>query len=76
VNGTWGGLIYLVAAGGLGYLLVTGNLAKLTAYATRGIGGTPEAGVPLQAEHPIKLLAFRGTAPGGIRLRTRGGGTW
>lgn len=76
MSGAWGGLIYLVAAGGLGYLLVTGNLAKLTAYGTRAMGGTPTAGVPLQAEHPITLPAFRGAAPGGIRLRVAGGGTW
>ncbi len=66
------GLLYLGTAVLLAYLWVTGNLAKVTAYATRSAGGRPKEGVALQAEHPIKLPAFR--APGGIR--TAGGGSW
>lgn len=66
MSGARGGLLYLAFAGSLGYLWVTGNLAKLTAYAVRASGGTPSPGVTLQDQKPITLPAYRGAAPGGV----------
>ncbi len=60
MNGARAGLLYLAAAGILGYAWVTGNLAKVVDYATRAAGGTPTGGAQLQPTHPLALPKFKG----------------
>jgi hypothetical protein len=63
VNGARAGVLYLAAAATIGYLWVTGNLAKVVDYVTRAAGGTPSSGAALQPTHPITLPAFGHAAP-------------